>query len=130
MFSSSRNTALRQINAQLRYLRLSQIRQIPSSARFLSSLAILEQRDGKLQASSLASVAAALKLGGSVTAFMAGSGAKSAAEEAAKIKGVEKIIYVENSAYERVRELQCLCVIAFALVGQDSTLYYVYTDGA
>jgi electron transfer flavoprotein alpha subunit len=113
MFSGSRNTALRQINAQLRYLRLSYSYQTPSHARFLSSLAILEQRDGKLQASSLASIAAAQKLGGSVTAFVAGSGAKSAAEEAAKVKGVEKIIYVENSAYERVRELHLLFAIAF-----------------
>src|SRR6201995_2064304 len=61
MFSSSRNTALRQVNAQLRFLRLSHSPTSPSSARFLSSLAILEQRDGKLQGSSLASVAAAQK---------------------------------------------------------------------
>ena len=113
MFSSSRNTALRQINAQLRFASLSHHLNPTSFARFLSSLAILEQRDGKLQASSLSSVAVAQKLGGPVTAFVAGGGAKAAAEEAAKVKGIEKIIFVENSAYERVCQLLPACFIAF-----------------
>jgi electron transfer flavoprotein alpha subunit len=51
--------------------------------------------------SSVSAVVAALKLGGSVTALVAGAGTKSVAEEAAKIKGVEKVIYVENGAYDR-----------------------------
>lgn len=72
-------------------------------ARLLSTLAVLEQRNGKLQPSSLAAIAAAQKLGGSVTGFVAGSGVKgSAAVEAAKIKGLEKVIAVENDAYEKV----------------------------
>jgi electron transfer flavoprotein alpha subunit len=63
---------------------------------------VLEQRDGKLNVSSLAAVSAGQKLGGSVTAFVAGSGVKSVADEAAKVKGIEKIIYVENGAYDKV----------------------------
>lgn len=47
-------------------------------------------------------MAAAQKLGGSITAFLAGTGAKSAAEQAAKVKGIENILYVENGAYDRV----------------------------
>jgi electron transfer flavoprotein alpha subunit len=50
----------------------------------------------------LAAITAGTKLGGSITAFIAGSGVKSAADEAAKSKGVEKVIYVENGAYDRV----------------------------
>ena len=69
-------------------------------ARLLSTLAVLEQREGKLNNSSLAAVTAGQKLGGSVVGFVAGP--KSVAEEAAKIKGVEKIIYVDNSAYDKV----------------------------
>jgi electron transfer flavoprotein alpha subunit len=50
----------------------------------------------------LAAITAGTKVGGSITAFIAGSGVKSAAEEAAKSKGVEKVIYVENGAYDKV----------------------------
>ena len=41
-------------------------------------------------------------MGGSITAFVAGSGAKSMAEEAAKVEGVEKIIMVDNAVYDKV----------------------------
>ena len=71
-------------------------------ARFLSSLAVLEHCDGKLQHASLSAVTAARKLGGSVTGIVAGSGVKSVAGEAASVKGVEKIIMVENGSYDKV----------------------------
>jgi electron transfer flavoprotein alpha subunit len=73
-------------------------------ARLLSTLAVLEQRNGKLESSSLSAIAAAQKLGGSVTGFIAGSGVKgTSAAEAAKIKGIEKVLAVDNDAYEKVR---------------------------
>lgn len=73
--------------------------------RLLSALALLEQKDGKLNTGSLSAITAAQKLGGSVHGFVAGSGVKAVAEEAAKVAGVEKIIVVENSAYEKVGSL-------------------------
>jgi electron transfer flavoprotein alpha subunit len=90
MFSVARHSALRQARTQLRI------------ARLLSTLAVLEQREGQLNVPSLAAVTAGQKLGGSVTAFVAGSGGKAVADEAAKVKGIEKIIYVENGAYDKV----------------------------
>ncbi|KAI1826007.1 electron transfer flavoprotein domain-containing protein [Xylaria intraflava] len=69
--------------------------------RFLSSLAILEQRDGRLNHGSLGAFTAAKKIGGSVHGFVAGSNIKSVAEEAAKVEGVEKIIAVDNTAYDK-----------------------------
>jgi electron transfer flavoprotein alpha subunit len=64
---------------------------------------VLEQRDGKIQKSSLSAVTAALKLGGPVTAFVAGSGVLSGAvAEAAQIKGLDKVVAVDNAAYEKV----------------------------
>ena len=69
--------------------------------RLLSALAVLEQRDGRLNSSSLSAVAAASKLGGSVTGFVAGNGGKSIAEEAAKVKGLDKIVYVDSAAYDK-----------------------------
>lgn len=65
-------------------------------------MAVLEQREGKLNTSSLSAVTAAQTLGGSVTGFIAGSSIKAVAKEAAKVKGLEKIIYVENGAYDKV----------------------------
>lgn len=70
--------------------------------RLLSALAVLEQRDGKLNQGSLSAVTAAAKLGGPIHAFIAGSNVKAVAEEAAKVEGVEKIIAVENGAYDKV----------------------------
>lgn len=68
-----------------------------------STLAVLEAKDGKLSTASLAAITAGTKLGGSITAFVAGSGGKSIAEEAGKAKGIEKVIYVDNAAYDKVR---------------------------
>lgn len=70
--------------------------------RLLSSLAVLEHKDGKLLPGSLGAVTAAQKLGGSITAFLAGSNIRSAAESAARVHGVEKVIAVDNVAYDKV----------------------------
>lgn len=72
-----------------------------SRSNALSTLAILEQRDGQLNQGSLSAVTAGVKLGGSVHAFLAGSGVSTAAEQAAKVNGLEKIITVENGAYDK-----------------------------
>ncbi|KAH0557029.1 hypothetical protein GP486_005182 [Trichoglossum hirsutum] len=69
--------------------------------RLLSTLVLLEQREGKLLPASLNAVSAAAKLGGPVTALAAGNGAKSVAEEAAKVKGLEKVLVVEDGAYDK-----------------------------
>ncbi|PKS11581.1 hypothetical protein jhhlp_003346 [Lomentospora prolificans] len=82
-----------------RGLRLSNL---ASRQRFLlSTLAILEQRDGQLNKGSLSAVTAATKLGGSVHAFIAGSDVGGAAQEAAQVAGVEKVVKVSNGAYEK-----------------------------
>jgi electron transfer flavoprotein len=127
MFSTSRNTALRQINTQLGSACRSRPYSPSTMARFLSSLAILEQRNGALESSSLSSVAAAQKLGGSVTAFVAGSGAKSAAEQAAKVKGVEKILYIENSAYDRVCRRSEIPVCSFNCFAISLSFFMIVT---
>ncbi|KAG9238867.1 hypothetical protein BJ875DRAFT_449740 [Amylocarpus encephaloides] len=96
------SSALRQARSQLAPKNGPvSVTSLSAFSRLLSSLAILEQRDGKLNHSSLGSVTAAQKLGGSITAFVAGANIKAAAEEAAKTKGIEKIIAVDNAAYEK-----------------------------
>lgn len=85
-------------------------------SRLLSTLAILEQRNGKLQQSSLSAITAAKKLGGSVSAFVAGSGVKGASgaatEVAAGVDGLERVIAVENGAYDRVNISYMTCSVA------------------
>ena len=75
----------------------------PSSSltRLLSTLAILESKSGALQPPSLATITAAQKLGGTVHALIAGSQASNAASTAAKVPGIEKILSIDNDAYER-----------------------------
>ncbi|EXJ83249.1 electron transfer flavoprotein alpha subunit [Capronia coronata CBS 617.96] len=103
MLSIARQSALRAVRAQTPSTFLSSFTPSPSSslARLLSTLAILEQKDGKLNTGSLGAVTAGQKLGGAVHGIVAGKSAKSIAEEAAKVKGLEKVIAAENEAYER-----------------------------
>ncbi|EPS43488.1 hypothetical protein H072_2525 [Dactylellina haptotyla CBS 200.50] len=70
-------------------------------SRLASTLALFEQRDGKLQSSAQNVVTAAKQLGNPVIGFVAGKSAKEVAEQAAKIEGVDKVVYVANEAYEK-----------------------------
>ncbi|OJJ47021.1 hypothetical protein ASPZODRAFT_25103 [Penicilliopsis zonata CBS 506.65] len=102
MIPIARSSALRAVRSQLSQRRSLSPTSAAALARLLSTLAVLEQRDGKLASSSLAAIVAAQKLGGPVTAFVAGKGVKStSAAEAAKIQGLEKVVAVENEAYEK-----------------------------
>ncbi|KAJ4377062.1 Electron transfer flavoprotein alpha-subunit [Didymella sp. IMI 355093] len=96
MFAAARTSVLRCARAQLR-----QTQSQAAWARLASTLAVLEAKEGKLNVASLAAITAGTKLGGSITAFVAGSGGKSVAEEAGKAKGIEKVIYVDNAAYDK-----------------------------
>jgi electron transfer flavoprotein alpha subunit len=71
----------------------------------LSTLAVLEHREGALNPISRNTITAAKKLGGEVTAFIAGSEAKKVAAEAGKLEGVDKVLVAESSAYDRVGEV-------------------------
>lgn len=99
MFSAARRAVARPATAAIGRVSLNGF----ARQRLLSALAILEQREGQLSAGSLSAVTAAKALGGSVHGFLAGASVKGAAEEAAKVDGVEKIITVDNAAYEKVQ---------------------------
>lgn len=102
MFSAARRTAFRSVGAVPRSTSVFSSSYGPSALRrLLSSLAVLEQRDGKLNHGSLSAITAAKKLGGSIHGFVAGSSIKAVAEEAARVEGVEKIIAVDNAAYDK-----------------------------
>ncbi|KAL2810256.1 electron transfer flavoprotein alpha-subunit [Aspergillus granulosus] len=102
MVFAARTSVLRAARAQFAPSRAAFALNQSALARLLSTLAVLEQRDGKLQSSSVSALSAALKLGGPVTAFVAGTGVKAtSAAEAAQYKGVEKVVAVESEAYEK-----------------------------
>ena len=102
MLPAARASVLRTARSQLRWSQPIAVPQYSAFARLASTFAVLEQKDGKFQPASLAAVTAGTKLGGTITAFIAGSGVKSVAEEIGKAKGIEKVIYVENGAYDKV----------------------------
>lgn len=101
MITVSGQTAVLQARLLTRTLRPTSIPRHHTLSRLLSTLAVLEQRDGNLNVSSLSSITAAQKLGGSVTAIVAGAGTKAVAEAAAKVQGVEKVLYVDNGLYDK-----------------------------
>jgi electron transfer flavoprotein alpha subunit len=100
MFAATTSCGLRQVRAAVSPRTLSHAQRTLYN-RLLSTLAILEQREGKLQPGSLSAITAAKKLGGSIHGFVAGSNIKSVAEEAAKADGLEKIISIENGDYDK-----------------------------
>ena len=112
MFLTTRQTAFRQTRFCLTPSKTFHRQHQSAFVRIQSSLAVLEQREGKLQTASLSAVTAAQRLGGPITGFVAGSRVRSVAEEAAKIKGIEKIIMVENGIYDKVG---FCCAIRFRL---------------
>lgn len=108
MISRIGQSITRQVRTQLRpRTGPTPIASLSALARLLSSLAVLEQKDGKLNNASLGAVTAAQKLGGSITAFVAGANIKAVAEAVAKVGGVEKVISVDSSAYDKVLPSTC-----------------------
>lgn len=54
-----------------------------------------------MQTGTLSAISAASKLGGSIHALLAGKGTKEIADSVAKINGIEKVLYVDNEAYDK-----------------------------
>ena len=111
---ATHGSVLRQLHTRFVPPRSCRINHQQTFARLLSSLAVLEQREGRLNHASLSAVTAAQKLGGSITGFIAGSGVKSVAEEASKVKGLEKIITIENGSYDKVCSMLGICFNPFS----------------
>ena len=65
----------------------------------MTILVIAEQTNAALTAATLNTVAAAQKIGGDIHVLVAGANAGAAAEAAAKIAGVAKVLLADNAAY-------------------------------
>ena len=65
----------------------------------MTILVIAEHTNAALAAATLNTVAAAAKIGGDIHVLVAGANASAAAEAAAKIAGVAKVLVADNAAY-------------------------------
>ncbi|WP_144394290.1 electron transfer flavoprotein subunit alpha/FixB family protein [Pleionea sediminis] len=68
----------------------------------MTTLVIAEHNNSELLASTLSTIAAAKELGNGVHVLVAGKGAGSVAEAAAKVESVEKVLHVEDAALEHL----------------------------
>ena len=66
----------------------------------MSILVIAEHDNSSLKADTLKAVSAGSAIGGDIHVLVAGSGCQTAAEQAAKISGVSKVLVADNAAYE------------------------------
>ena len=67
----------------------------------MSVLVLLEHAEGAIKEASLSAVTAGAQLG-DVTALVVGSGDQAAADAAAKIAGVSKVMYADDANGERL----------------------------
>ena len=66
----------------------------------MKTLVIAEHDNASLKAATLNAVAAAGELGGDIDILVAGAGCGAAADAAAQVPGVTKVICADNAAYE------------------------------
>ncbi|KAG6366811.1 hypothetical protein INS49_000992 [Diaporthe citri] len=103
MLCTARRIAAHQLRGRIAQRTTSPVAFFSPAAlrRLASTLAVLEQKEGKLNHGSLSAITAAQKVGGPVHGFVAGSNIKPVADEAATADGVEKILAVDNGAYDK-----------------------------
>ena len=66
----------------------------------MAILVIAEHDNATLKGATLNTITAATKIGGDVEVLVAGAGCGAAAEAAAKVAGVAKVLVADNAAYE------------------------------
>lgn len=66
----------------------------------MSNLVIADHDNESVKAATLVTIAAAQAIGGDVDVLVAGSGCAAAAEAAARISGVSKVLLADNAAYD------------------------------
>lgn len=80
------------------FTRKSMVPLAMSSLRAASSLVIAEHDGSAVSGGTLSTITAASKIGGDVSVLVAGKGAKTAAEYAATVTGVSKVLVAESEA--------------------------------
>ncbi|TRO96269.1 electron transfer flavoprotein subunit alpha/FixB family protein [Glycocaulis profundi] len=95
----------------------------------MTVLVVAEHDNAHLNDATRAVVTAAKKIGGDVHVLVAGKGAKAAADEAAKIDGVAKVLLAESDALEHKLAEAMESVILSVADGYDALLAPATTSG-
>ncbi|MET3998948.1 FAD-binding protein [Marinobacterium sp. MBR-109] len=81
----------------------------------MSILVIAEHDNQVLKPSTLSTLAAAAQIGGNVTLLVAGNGCAAAADAAAKVQGVSKVLLADNPAYDHeIAENMAALIVSMA----------------
>ena len=95
----------------------------------MSVLVLAEHDNSELKDATLAAVTAATQLGGDVHLLVAGKGAKSVADAAAKVAGVSKVLLADDAAYENALAENVAPLIAGLMAGYDAFVAPATTRG-
>ena len=95
----------------------------------MSVLVLAEHDNSELKDATLAAVTAATQLGGDVHVLVAGKGAKSVADAAAKVAGVSKVLLADDAAYENALAENVAPLVAGLMAGYDAFVAPATTRG-
>ena len=95
----------------------------------MAVLVIAEHDNKTLKEATARTVAAAAQVGGPVHVLVAGAGAIAAAEAAAKIAGVEKVLYADDPQYEHLRAENAAALVVPLMANYDAVLAPATTNG-
>ena len=95
----------------------------------MTTLLYVEHADGQVRDGTLKALSAAQSIGAPVHALVAGSQAKAAAEAAAKLEGVEKVLLAEDAAYDHDLAEPVAALIAAVAEPYDTILAAASTTG-
>ena len=95
----------------------------------MSTLVIAEHDNGSLKGATLNAVTAAQALGADIDVLVAGAGCAGAAEAAAKVAGVSKVLVADNAAYEHQLAENVSLLIAELGAGYDNIVAPATTNG-
>ncbi|RKP10288.1 electron transfer flavo protein alpha-subunit [Thamnocephalis sphaerospora] len=92
-----------------------------ATAGDVSSLVIVEHKDGQIAPSTLNALSAAAKLGGQVHALVAGSSSDAVADQVAKLAPVSKVLVASDAAYDHgLPEVHAPLIVAAQKAGSYS----------
>lgn len=88
----------------------------------MSTLVLAEHDNATLKAATLSAVAAASQMGGDVHVLVAGANCSAAAEGAAAVSGVSKVLVADNAAYEHQLAENVSLLVAELAAGYDNVV--------
>jgi electron transfer flavoprotein alpha subunit len=95
----------------------------------MATLLFLEHENGTIRDASLKALTAAQAIGGPIHALVLGSGSKGAAETAAKLEGLEKVLNSEDAVYDHALAEPTAALIAAIAEPYDTILAAASTTG-